>query len=159
MRHFCWLSNNMRAFEILRSNSVTRQVNFNKTKIGEKCQNIKNSNETFWLNFKLYARVRNYLFTLYLTYNQWNFCDHCHIRDKFTHSILTPEFFIMEASIRKVVEQLNLNLKVAEEEKNFDGEGEDVSAARVPAVPQLSYFLSRSFLDVPLVSQSQFCDI
>ena len=65
----------------------------------------------------------------------------------------------MEASIRKVVEQLNLNLKVAEEKKNFDGEGEDVSAARVPAVPQLSYFLSRSFLDVPLVSQSQFCDI
>ena len=79
----------------------------------------KNSNETLGLIFKQCARVRNYLFTLYLTYNQWNFCDHCHIRDKFTHSILTPEFFIMEASIRKVVEQLNLNLKVAEEEKKL----------------------------------------
>ena len=33
----------------LRSNSVTRQVNFNRTKIGGKCQN---SNETFWVIFK-----------------------------------------------------------------------------------------------------------
>ena len=31
----------------LRSNSVTRQVNFNRTKIGEKCQNAKNLNATF----------------------------------------------------------------------------------------------------------------
>ena len=62
----------------------------------------------------------------------------------------------MEASIRKVVEQLNLNLKVAEEKKNFDGEGEDVSAARVPAVPELSYY---SLSLVLLVSQPLFCDI
>ena len=33
----------------LRSNSVTRQVNFNRAKIGGKCQN---SNETFWVIFK-----------------------------------------------------------------------------------------------------------
>ena len=33
----------------LRSNSVTRQVNFNTTKIGEKCQN---SNATCWVIFK-----------------------------------------------------------------------------------------------------------
>ena len=32
-----------------RSNSVTRQVNFNRTKIGEKCQNSK---ATFWVIFK-----------------------------------------------------------------------------------------------------------
>ena len=34
----------------LRSNSVTRQVNFNRTKIGGKCQN---SNVTFWAIFPL----------------------------------------------------------------------------------------------------------
>ena len=33
----------------LRSNSVTRQVSFDKTKIGGKCQN---SNATFWVIFK-----------------------------------------------------------------------------------------------------------
>ena len=33
----------------LRSNSVTRQVRFNRTKIGGKCQN---SNATFWVIFK-----------------------------------------------------------------------------------------------------------
>ena len=33
----------------LRSNSVTRQVSFNRTKIGGKCQN---SNATFWVIFK-----------------------------------------------------------------------------------------------------------
>ena len=33
----------------LRSNSVTRQVSFNRTKIGGKCQN---SNTTFWVIFK-----------------------------------------------------------------------------------------------------------
>ena len=33
----------------LRSNSVTRQVNFNTTKISGKC---KNSNATFWVIFK-----------------------------------------------------------------------------------------------------------
>ena len=31
----------------LRSNSVTRQVTFKRTKTGGKCQNLKNSNETF----------------------------------------------------------------------------------------------------------------
>ena len=36
----------------LRSNSVTRQVSFNRTKIGEKCQKSKNSNATFWVIFK-----------------------------------------------------------------------------------------------------------
>ena len=36
----------------LRSNSVTRQVSFNRTKIGGKCQNVKNSNATFWVIFK-----------------------------------------------------------------------------------------------------------
>ena len=36
----------------LRSNSVTRQVTFNRTKIGGKCQNVKNSNKTFWIIFK-----------------------------------------------------------------------------------------------------------
>ena len=33
----------------LRSNSITRQVSFNRTKIGGKCQN---SNATFWVIFK-----------------------------------------------------------------------------------------------------------
>ena len=33
----------------LRSNSVTRQVSFNRTKIGGRCQN---SNATFWVIFK-----------------------------------------------------------------------------------------------------------
>ena len=36
----------------LRSNSVTRPVSFNRTKIGGKCQNVKNSNEIFWVIFK-----------------------------------------------------------------------------------------------------------
>ena len=36
----------------LRSNSVTRQVTFNRTKIDGKCQNKKNSNATFWVIFK-----------------------------------------------------------------------------------------------------------
>ena len=36
----------------LRSNSVTRQVSFNRTKIGRKCQNSKYSNATFWVIFK-----------------------------------------------------------------------------------------------------------
>ena len=36
----------------LRSNRVTRQVSFNTTKIGGKCQN---SNATFWITFKQYA--------------------------------------------------------------------------------------------------------
>ena len=36
----------------LRSNSVTRQVSFNRTKIGGKCQNVKSSNATFWVIFK-----------------------------------------------------------------------------------------------------------
>jgi len=36
----------------LRSNSVTGQVNFNRTKIGEKFQNAKNSNATFWVIFE-----------------------------------------------------------------------------------------------------------
>ena len=34
---------------ILRSNSVTRQVNFYKDKIGEKCQ-IETSNMTLWVD-------------------------------------------------------------------------------------------------------------
>ena len=38
----------------LRSNSVTRQVSFNRTKIGGKCQN---SNATFWVIFKQCARL------------------------------------------------------------------------------------------------------
>ena len=33
----------------LRSNSVTREVPINRTKIDRKCQNGKNSNETFWV--------------------------------------------------------------------------------------------------------------
>ena len=36
----------------LRSNSVTREISFNRTKIGAKCQNSKNSNATFWVIFK-----------------------------------------------------------------------------------------------------------
>ena len=36
----------------LRSNSVTRQVSFNRTKIGGKCQNKKKSNATFLSNFQ-----------------------------------------------------------------------------------------------------------
>ena len=36
----------------LRSNSVTRQVSFYRTKIGGKCQKFKNSNATFWVIFK-----------------------------------------------------------------------------------------------------------
>ena len=35
-----------------RSNSVTRQVILNGTKIGEKCQNWKIENVTFWVIFK-----------------------------------------------------------------------------------------------------------
>ena len=42
----------------LRSNSVTRHVSFNRTKIGEKCQN---SNATFWVIFKQCA-FGTYLF-------------------------------------------------------------------------------------------------
>ena len=37
---------------ILLSNSVTWQVNFNRTKIGGKCHNLINSNATFWVIFK-----------------------------------------------------------------------------------------------------------
>ena len=36
----------------LQSNSVTRQVTFNRTKIGGKCQNLKIKNATFWVIFK-----------------------------------------------------------------------------------------------------------
>ena len=36
----------------MRSNSVTRPVSFNRTKIVGKCQNSKNWNETFWVIFK-----------------------------------------------------------------------------------------------------------
>ena len=36
----------------LRSDSVTRQVIFKRTKIGGKCQNSKHSNATFWVIFK-----------------------------------------------------------------------------------------------------------
>ena len=36
----------------LRSNSVTRQVTFKRTKTGGKCQNLKTSNETFSMIFK-----------------------------------------------------------------------------------------------------------
>ena len=36
----------------MRSNSVTRQVSFNRTNIGGKCQNAKNSNVTYWVIFK-----------------------------------------------------------------------------------------------------------
>ena len=36
----------------LRSKSVTRQVSFNRTKIGGKCQNSKLQNATFWVIFK-----------------------------------------------------------------------------------------------------------
>ena len=42
----------------LRWNSVTRQarqVSLNRTKIGGKCQNYKNSNATFWVIFKQFA--------------------------------------------------------------------------------------------------------
>ena len=39
----------------LRSNSVTRQVSFNRTKIGGKCQT---SNATFWVIFKQCAYVK-----------------------------------------------------------------------------------------------------
>ena len=35
-----------------RSNSINRQVIFNRTKIGGKCQNPKYSNATFWVIFK-----------------------------------------------------------------------------------------------------------
>ena len=37
----------------LRSNSVTRQVSFNRTKIGGKCQN---SNGTFWVHFSTFQQ-------------------------------------------------------------------------------------------------------
>ena len=36
----------------LRSNSVTRQVTFNRTKIDGKCQTLKTPNATFWMIFK-----------------------------------------------------------------------------------------------------------
>ena len=39
----------------LRSNSVTRQVSFNRTKIGGKCPNQKNLSATFWVIFKQYV--------------------------------------------------------------------------------------------------------
>ena len=35
----------------LRANSVTRQVSFNRTKVGGKCQKFKNSNATFFFSF------------------------------------------------------------------------------------------------------------
>ena len=48
-----------RVFEnpILWSNSVTRQVNFKKTKIGGKCQNWKRTNTTFWVICKHCSNV------------------------------------------------------------------------------------------------------
>ena len=48
----------------LRSNSVTRQVSFNRTKIGGKCQNAKNSNATFWMIFKQCEQVNTYILWL-----------------------------------------------------------------------------------------------
>ena len=39
-------------FDQFSKKSVTRQVTFNRTKIGGECQNWKNSNETFWVIFK-----------------------------------------------------------------------------------------------------------
>ena len=41
----------------LRSNSVTRQISFNRTKIGGKCQNKINSNVTFWGIFEYCAHI------------------------------------------------------------------------------------------------------
>ena len=41
----------------LRTNSVTRQVNFDRSKIGGKCQNWKFLNATFWVIFKHCARA------------------------------------------------------------------------------------------------------
>ena len=41
----------------LQSNSVTRQVSFNRTKIGGKCQNKINSNVTFWGIFEYCAHI------------------------------------------------------------------------------------------------------
>ena len=48
-----------RVFEnlILWSNSVTRHVNFKKTKIGGKCQNWKRTNTTFWVICKHCSNV------------------------------------------------------------------------------------------------------
>ena len=48
----------------LRSNSVTRQVSFNRTKIGGKCQNTKNSNATFWVIFKQCAVIKSSAFLI-----------------------------------------------------------------------------------------------
>ena len=48
----------------LRSNSVTRQVSFNRTKIVGKCQNIKNSNATFRELFKQCVVEQWYIFVL-----------------------------------------------------------------------------------------------
>ena len=48
--HYKWQKWSIWATWSLRSNSVTRQVNFNRTKIGRKCQNA-----TFWVIFKLFS--------------------------------------------------------------------------------------------------------
>ena len=51
----------------LRSNSVTRQVSFNRTKIGGKCQT---SNATFWVIFKQCEVVA--LYDLYYAFYRAN---------------------------------------------------------------------------------------
>ena len=62
----------------LRSDSVTRQVNFNRTKIGEKCQNAKNLNATFWVIFKQ-CEVETFKLNWFFSI-QWNCLDVCHLR-------------------------------------------------------------------------------
>ena len=60
----------------LRSNSVTRQVSFNRTKIGGKCQNWKNANATFWVIFKqcvLQALMRLLFCWLFAVFNGKSF--------------------------------------------------------------------------------------
>ena len=49
------------SFWSLRSKSVTRQVSFNRTKIGGKCQN---SNATFWVIFKQCDFAMTYIWAL-----------------------------------------------------------------------------------------------
>ena len=78
----------------LRSNSVTKQVTFNRTKIGVKCQNWKIKSATFWVIFKHYdinRRADHWLLTeLKQTF-------HLSIKYKlifWLYSVMTRRFFL-----------------------------------------------------------------
>ena len=52
----------------LRSNRVTRQVSFNRSKTGRKCQNKKKSNATFWVIFKHCVGFMDYFCNIFAAF-------------------------------------------------------------------------------------------